>query len=486
MYRYGLFIVLLNIGWDVSANKGLDRLLELGTDFLSKGRFQDALQYFHEAVEKDPNNYLVYYKRGTVYLALGKAKQALTDFDQVLEYKPDLSSVRIQRGNIHLKNADLDKADQDFRVVFHENYNDEEAQIGMHKVSLAKEFIENAEYSIQQEDYNSAIEDLTKAIEICPWSFNLRELRAKCYKNVGDPYTAVHDLKSALKLKVDNTKGYFELATLLYLLGRVEESLEEIKHCLKLDPEHKDCFPLYKKIKKVAKSLTDAERAKESENWSECIQKANNILKHESSVAEVRFIGFKLLCKAHTANNEASNALENCQAAQDIIKSVDSNDVYRIVDILCDTAEAYLSAELYDDAVMKYNEALKLDSGNERAKSGLQNAEQQRKKSESRDYYKILQVPRNAKKQQIVKAYRKAAQKWHPDNYPDPMKKKEAEKKFIDIAAAKEVLTDDQKRAEFDAGRDPLDPESGRHEQGFHSFHNFHQGSPFHFKFHFN
>jgi DnaJ-class molecular chaperone len=37
--------------------------------------------------------------------------------------------------------------------------------------------------------------------------------------------------------------------------------------------------------------------------------------------------------------------------------------------------------------------------------------------------------------------YRKAAQKWHPDNFQGD-EKKMAEKKFIDIAAAKEVLTD--------------------------------------------
>lgn len=38
--------------------------------------------------------------------------------------------------------------------------------------------------------------------------------------------------------------------------------------------------------------------------------------------------------------------------------------------------------------------------------------------------------------------YRKLAQKWHPDNFQDEDEKKKAEKKFMDIAAAKEVLTD--------------------------------------------
>lgn len=51
-------------------------------------------------------------------------------------------------------------------------------------------------------------------------------------------------------------------------------------------------------------------------------------------------------------------------------------------------------------------------------------------------------VPRTAQKKEIIKAYRKLAQQWHPDNFQDPEEKKKAEKMFIDIAQAKEVLTD--------------------------------------------
>ncbi len=51
-------------------------------------------------------------------------------------------------------------------------------------------------------------------------------------------------------------------------------------------------------------------------------------------------------------------------------------------------------------------------------------------------------VFRSANKQEIIKAYRKLAQQWHPDNFQSEADKKEAEKKFIDIASAKEVLTD--------------------------------------------
>jgi len=49
---------------------------------------------------------------------------------------------------------------------------------------------------------------------------------------------------------------------------------------------------------------------------------------------------------------------------------------------------------------------------------------------------------RNAQKRDIIKAYRKLAREWHPDNFQDENDKKNAEKKFIEIAAAKEVLSD--------------------------------------------
>ncbi|THF95561.1 dnaJ homolog subfamily B member 13-like [Camellia sinensis] len=64
------------------------------------------------------------------------------------------------------------------------------------------------------------------------------------------------------------------------------------------------------------------------------------------------------------------------------------------------------------------------------------------------DYYKILNVDRNAKDDDLKKAYRKLAMKWHPDKNPN--NKKEAEAKFKQISEAYEVLSDPQKRAVYD------------------------------------
>ncbi|CAL5210837.1 unnamed protein product [Lathyrus oleraceus] len=64
------------------------------------------------------------------------------------------------------------------------------------------------------------------------------------------------------------------------------------------------------------------------------------------------------------------------------------------------------------------------------------------------DYYKVLQVDRNAKEDDLKKAYRKLAMKWHPDKNPN--NKKDAEAKFKQISEAYDVLSDPQKRAVYD------------------------------------
>lgn len=89
-----------------------------------------------------------------------------------------------------------------------------------------------------------------------------------------------------------------------------------------------------------------------------------------------------------------------------------------------------------------------------------------------RDFYEVLGVARNASDDEIKKAYRKLAMKYHPDRNPDS---KEAEGKFKEAKEAYEMLSDPQKKAAYDqyghAGVDPnMGGFGGAGAQGFGGF----------------
>src|SRR5690348_17946627 len=73
-----------------------------------------------------------------------------------------------------------------------------------------------------------------------------------------------------------------------------------------------------------------------------------------------------------------------------------------------------------------------------------------------RDYYEVLGVNRDAAEEDLKKASRKLAMKWHPDRNPDNPK---AEERFKEAKEAYEILTDAPKRQAYDqfghAGVDP-------------------------------
>ncbi len=64
------------------------------------------------------------------------------------------------------------------------------------------------------------------------------------------------------------------------------------------------------------------------------------------------------------------------------------------------------------------------------------------------DYYQVLGVDKKASADEIKKAYRKLAVKWHPDKNPN--NKKASEEKFKKISEAYAVLSDEKKRQEYD------------------------------------
>ncbi|XP_061549029.1 dnaJ homolog subfamily C member 3a [Phycodurus eques] len=467
----------------------VDHHMEMGKKLLAAGQLADALSHFHAAVDGDPKNYLAYYRRATVYLAMGKSKSALPDLSRVIELKPDFTSARLQRGNLLLKQGKLDEAESDFRQVLKVHPSDKEATEARNQLTKSDEIqrmVAQARRSYDGKDYAAAAAQLDAVIETCVWDVSSREMRAECFIQMGEMGKAIADLKVSSKLRNDNTHAFYQLSTIYYDLGDHEMSLNEVRECLKLDPDHKQCFSHYKQVKKLNKQIQSAEELIQEHRYEEAVSKYEAVMKTEPNVAHFTILAKERICHALTHGQQ--KPIKAISVCGQVLQSDPHN-----VEVLKDRAEAYIQNEQYEEAVKDYESASQHSDSDRQIKEGLEKAQRLLKQSQKRDYYKILGVKRTAQKKEIIKAYRKLAQQWHPDNFQDPEEKKNAEKRFIDIAQAKEVLTDPEKRTKFDQGVDPLDPESQQGHHGGGGGHHHFQGGfnpfgsgPFNFKFNFN
>lgn len=487
-------LVLIDLRYEgVNGGKdgGVENHLEMGKKLLAAGQLADALSHFHAAVDGDPKNYMAYYRRATVYLAMGKSKSALPDLSKVIELKPDFTSARLQRGNLLLKHGKLDEAENDFKRVLKSNPSsreEQEAQSQLKKSDEIQRLVTQAQSDFNRKDYGSATSHLDIIIDTCVWDADSREMRAECFIQLGEMGKALSDLKAASKLKSDNTQAFYKLSTIYYSLGDHEMSLNEVRECLKLDPDHKQCFSHYKQVKKLNKQIQGAEELIQEQKYSDAVNKYESVMKTEPNVPQFIHNAKERMCHCLSKDQQTARAISVCSE----VLNADPHNV----NALKDRAEALLQDDQYQEAIKDFESAKEHSENDRQIKEGLERAHRLLKQSKKRDYYKILGVKRTAQKKEILKAYRKMAQQWHPDNFQDEEEKKKAEKKFIDIAQAKEVLTNPEMRSKFDQGEDPMDPESqqggGHHHQHFHGGWDNFQGfnpfgsGPFNFKFGFN
>ncbi|KAI8378041.1 uncharacterized protein BYT42DRAFT_497317 [Radiomyces spectabilis] len=497
-HRYLIACVLpLLFPLSIWAEDNAQHYLAKGNEFLTTGQFNDAVINFDAAISRDPDNYLSYFKRAMAYLSMGRNNAAVDDFSKILTLKPDFDKALLQRARIYAKEGQFQLAKTDLQKYLKSSAKDANAKALLESVEKAESSLTLAEKKRSLGEYDECIELVSSVVQTSPQLARVRLLAAQCHIAKGAIDEAAGDLARAAHLTPSDPQLLTRLAKINYFsLYEPQGALSHVKQCLHYDPEQKECKKLFRLIKKLEKELTTIRNDYSSKKYATAANKLIGTSSKRGLIADadeqmqslekeldavqkmpknLHVQIYELACKifGEQKSKDAGKVEKWCSA----VLSLNENNV----DALIYRGEVKLEANEFEAAVKDLHQANEVSEGrNHRVRQLLQRAQQMLKQSKRRDYYKILDVSRNADTREIKKAYRKKAHEWHPDKYSGEMNREQVEQKMAEINQAYEVLSNDDLRQQYDNGFDPYDPENGqRGGGGGPGGHPFHGQNPF-------
>jgi DnaJ homolog subfamily C member 3 len=254
-----------------------------------------------------------------------------------------------------------------------------------------------------------------------------------------------HRRSASLNPSAANTLLRLARLNYLYLGEDSERGLQPIKQCLHYDPDSKPCKVAFRAFRALEKDRSRARNHMESGQWRAAAEvltgKTGLIEKVRAAIADAVEQGdpdaaravllTQMLgdaCKALVRSGNAKTATATCE---ELLKRDPDN-----VDGLVARGEDLIRKEEYEEAVRVLTDAFeKTGRSSQDVLDRVQNAQKLLKRSKQKDYYKVLDIPKDADERTIKRAYRRMTIKYHPD------KPGGSEKKMSELNQAYEVLS---------------------------------------------
>jgi tetratricopeptide (TPR) repeat protein len=196
-----------------------------GLAYYAKGDDEHALSDFETAIRLMPGSALPLSNRGLVYLHKADYEKAIVDFSQALERNPRFAKAFFNRGLAYFDSKNYDNAISDFDKAI--EFTPEEIFTVLNKVPagknpLSRDLINSLDFTQQYADlpsvyvyrgiayldksnYEMALADFEKAIQLRPDSALAYYSRGLAYYSMGDDIQAIADFKKVLELNNDST-----------------------------------------------------------------------------------------------------------------------------------------------------------------------------------------------------------------------------------------------------------------------------------------
>lgn len=444
-----------------TTEKSAGKLRSLGEAAMADRRFDEAVSFYKEAIEVEPENAANYFKLFRVHSRMRSFFAALQDITQACEVDGKNSEYRVSKAKLLVNLGQCEEAVEEYNILNQHGIdtNDDmrksrdEAHTCAHHLNVATQ-------AHAQNQWDLAVSNFDKALSLMEHNYDYLFMKSQAEFHLGDYYGAISDTGKILKAHSKHIEAY-ELRGMSYFrLGEHDTAVQHYREGLKLDPEHKGCKGAHKAVKSIMKKDKRGNDAASSGNHQGAIDywwQAINLDPTHRAFAR------PTLLKIIKAQSQLGKHNEAAKLAQEHI------DEEASLEGLFALGDAQVDAEMFQEAVNTFRQANEFEPNDKQqeCKERLKKAEIALKQSKEKNYYKILGISRTADKKAIKKAYRDLALKWHPDKAED---KELAEKKFQDISEAYEVLSDQELRGKYDRGEEVFENQGGGGGGGHHGF----------------
>lgn len=439
-----------------SAEKTLSpgKLRSLGESAMMERKYTEAVSFYKKAIAIEPKNAKNYYQLYGVHKRMKSLNEALNDLTKAVELDPK-AGWRILKGKLLMNLGQCEEASVEFALASKIAKDPKQANASAdgNRDSLeCATTLHEAMNMYQKEQWKTAVVMLNKVLAFTLDTPDLLFMKAQSEYHMEDYYGTVSGTGKLLKSYPKHIEAYQLRGEAYVRLNEFEAGVKHFREGLKLDPEHKGCKAGHKFAKKIIKKDKRADEAFERGEYQSAIDYWWQAMNEDITLlAFVRPTLLKVV-NAHMLDKQYEMAIEEAHKHVNNEESVEG---------LHALGKAQLAVEQFDEAIRSYRRALEIASDNDKrmCNEKLNEANVALKQSKEKNYYKILDVSRNAELKEIKKSYKKLALQWHPDKNTDNVE--EAEKMFQDISEAYEVLSDKELRGKYDRGEEVFENQGG-------------------------
>jgi DnaJ family protein C protein 3 len=336
------------------------KLRALGEVALSERKFNEALSYYTQASQLEPNNAINFYKLYNVHKRMRSLNEALTDLVRAVELdRGNNYDWRIQKANLLVNLGRCEEGQEEYilaskLLVNHPSVDHKARQQAMEGVKVANEcaqLTKSAMAAYQSENWSEAIQYFTLVLSHTLDTPDVLYMKSQSEYRIGDYYGVVSDTGKILKNYPQHVEAYQLRGEAYVRLNEMEMAIKHFREGLKLDPDHKGCREGHKFVKLLRKKDQKANEAFEKGEYKQAIDLWWETMNIDMTLlAFVRPTLLKVV-KAHMELKEYDKAIEEA------LKHVNNEES---IEGLHAMGEAQLASEKYDEAMRTFQRAMEI------------------------------------------------------------------------------------------------------------------------------